>query len=70
MSAIGFLLIAVVVAVVGSLFVVVRSREENSPAYAMDEFKREMQALAPNGEQIAEPRASGRFPFRPDDGDE
>jgi len=69
-SPIGFLLIAVVVAVAGSLLVVVRNRQTTRPENAMDEFKREMQALAPTDESLVDDGRPNRFPFRPDDVDE
>lgn len=69
MSAIAFLLIAVVVAVAGSLVVVLRNQQSKSPDSAMDEFRREMRALAPQDDPLAENRRSSRFPFRPDDVD-
>jgi hypothetical protein len=67
-SAIAFLLIAVVVAVGGSLVVILRNQQAQSPDSAMDEFKREMQALAPQADSL-ESRRTTRFPFRPDDVD-
>jgi hypothetical protein len=44
---VSFLLIAVVVAVVGSLLVVGLNRKPHRPDSAMAEFEREMRALAP-----------------------
>jgi hypothetical protein len=66
-SPIAFLLIAVVVAAVGSLFVVVRSRQVSRPHHAMDEFQREMKALAPRDDESLLGEQPARFPFRPDD---
>ena len=70
MSPIAFLLIAVVVAVAGSLFVVLRNRQVQSPNTAMDDFKREMRALAPQDEPLVDHPRTTLFPHRPDDGDE
>jgi hypothetical protein len=69
-SPIGFLLIAVVVAVAGSLFVVLRNRQVQSPNTAMADFKREMRALAPQDESLIDQSRTSLFPHRPDDRDE
>jgi uncharacterized membrane protein (DUF106 family) len=66
-SPIAFLLIAVVVGAIGSLFVVVRNRQVRHPHHAMDEFQREMKALAPRDEESLLGEQAARFPFRPDD---
>ena len=66
MSPIAFLLIAVVVAAIGSVVLVLRNRQTQSPDSAMDEFRREMQALAPQDP----PETRTRIPFRPNDRDE
>ena len=47
MSPVSFLLIAAVVALVGSLVVVLANRSPSKPDSAMAEFEREMRALAP-----------------------
>ncbi|QGG93977.1 hypothetical protein [Actinomarinicola tropica] len=64
MSGAGFLLIALVVGVLGTMFVMARHRQGTRPDDAMAEFRREMQALAPPGDGPPpdEPR---RFPHRP-----
>lgn len=69
MSPIAFLLIAVVVAAVGSLVVVLRSRQVQSPDHAMDAFRREMRALAPQDPPAPQgpPAERTRIPFRPAD---
>jgi hypothetical protein len=50
-----FLLIAVVISVVGSTFLYLRSRTPSSLDSGIENFRREMQALAPRDEQ-APPR--------------
>ena len=47
MSPVAFLLIAVVIAAIGTLVVVVLNRSPSRPDSAMTEFQREMRALAP-----------------------
>jgi hypothetical protein len=47
MNAAVFLLIAVVVATVGSFVAVMRNRTPTSVESGIDDFRREMQALAP-----------------------
>lgn len=69
MSPIAFLLIAVVVAAVGSAVVVLRNRQTQSPDHAMDAFRREMRALAPQDPEDAPPTRT-RIPFRPPERDE
>lgn len=65
MSPAAFLLIAVVVGVVGSLYVVARQRQTQRPDHAMDEFRREMQALAPTPPPGSVEEQPQRLPFRP-----
>jgi hypothetical protein len=48
-SAVVFLLIALVISVVGTMVVVVRNRTPRSLDSGIDDFRREMQALAPRG---------------------
>lgn len=67
MSPVGFLLIALVISVAGSLVVVLRNRQESHPDQAMDEFRREMNALAPPLTPIEDVEARTRIPFRPND---
>ena len=50
MNPIVFLLIAVVISVVGSLVLYLRSRTPSSLDAGIDNFRREMQALAPRDE--------------------
>ncbi|HEY8525429.1 MAG TPA: hypothetical protein VIL48_10725 [Acidimicrobiales bacterium] len=47
MSAITFLLIALVISIVGTMVVLVRNRTAESVDSGIDDFRREMQALAP-----------------------
>lgn len=65
MSPVGFLLIAVVIGVAGSIIVVLRNRQDGHPDRAMDEFRREMDALAPPPMQLDQPETRTRIPFRP-----
>ncbi|HEX6419964.1 MAG TPA: hypothetical protein VFZ77_15795 [Acidimicrobiales bacterium] len=51
MGPIAFLLIAVVISVVGSTVLYLRSRSPSSLESGIDEFRREMQALAPREQQ-------------------
>jgi hypothetical protein len=55
MGAVAFLMIAVVISVVGSTVLYLRNRTPSSLEGGIDEFRREMQALAPRDEQ-APPR--------------
>jgi hypothetical protein len=48
---IAFLMIAVVISVVGSLVLYLRSRTPTSLDSGIDNFRREMQALAPRDEE-------------------
>jgi hypothetical protein len=50
---IAFLMIAVVISVVGSLVLYLRSRTPSSLDSGIDNFRREMQALAPRDEEPA-----------------
>ena len=50
MTAIAFLMIAVVISVVGSTVLYLRSRTPASLDASIDDFRREMQALAPRDE--------------------
>lgn len=51
MSAIVFLGIAVVISVVGSTLLYVRNRAPSSIEASIDDFRRELQALAPRDER-------------------
>jgi hypothetical protein len=53
---IAFLMIAVVISVVGSLVLYLRSRTPTSLDSGIDNFRREMQALAPRDEEPAHRR--------------
>jgi hypothetical protein len=48
---VAFLMIAVVISVVGSVVLYLRSRTPSSLEAGIDNFRREMQALAPRDEQ-------------------
>ena len=50
MNAVAFLMIAVVISVVGSSVLYLRSRTPTSLESGIDTFRREMQALAPRDE--------------------
>jgi hypothetical protein len=50
-NAVAFLMIAVVISVVGSAVLYLRSRTPSSLEAGIDNFRREMQALAPRDEQ-------------------
>ncbi len=52
MGAVAFLLIAVVISVVGSFVLYMRSRTPSSLESGIDDFRREMDALAPRDEQV------------------
>lgn len=56
MSPIAFLLIAVVISVVGSVVLYLRSRTPSSMEAGIDDFRREMQALAPRDEMTSQRR--------------
>ena len=57
MDAVAFLMIAVVISVVGSLVLYLRSRTPSSLDSGIDNFRREMQALAPrDDEQVPQRR--------------
>jgi hypothetical protein len=47
MSGLGFLLIALVLSVLGSIAIWLRQRPPTSMDHGIDEFQREMKALAP-----------------------
>ena len=51
MGAIAFLLIAVVIAAVGSAVLVLRQRKPTGVITSVDSFRREMEALAPPDER-------------------
>ena len=51
MNAVAFLMIAVVISVVGSAVLYLRSRTPSSLESGIDNFRREMEALAPRDEQ-------------------
>lgn len=63
MSNLVYLLLAVTFSLLGSLFVWYRHRQPRSLEYAIDEFQRELEALAP-GQQPGPPPPS---PPRPPD---
>jgi hypothetical protein len=50
-NAVAFLMIAVVISVVGSAVLYLRSRTPSNLEAGIDNFRREMQALAPRDEQ-------------------
>ncbi len=50
MNAVAFLMIAVVISVVGSAVLYLRSRTPSSLESGIDNFRREMEALAPRDE--------------------
>lgn len=52
MGAAAFLMIAVVISVVGSTILYLRSRTPSSLDSGIENFRREMQALAPRDEQV------------------
>ena len=52
MGAVAFLMIAVVISVVGSTILYLRSRTPSSLDSGIENFRREMQALAPRDEQV------------------
>ena len=49
MSSLLYLGIAVVISVIGGLYIYVRNRKPTSLNHGIEEFQREMRALAPNG---------------------
>jgi hypothetical protein len=51
-GAVAFLMIAVVISVVGSTILYLRSRTPSSLDSGIENFRREMQALAPRDEQV------------------
>jgi len=53
MNPIAFLMIAVVISLVGSLVLYLRSRTPTSLESGIDNFRREMQALAPRDDELA-----------------
>jgi uncharacterized membrane protein len=58
-SPVAFLLIAVIIAAIGTMVVVVVNRSPSRPDSAMTEFQREMRALAPRPSAETPPRRSG-----------
>jgi hypothetical protein len=52
MGAVAFLMIAVVITAVGSGILYLRNRTPSSLEAGIDNFRREMQALAPRDEQV------------------
>ena len=52
MGAVAFLMIAVVISVVGGLVLYLRNRTPTGLDSGIDNFRREMQALAPRDEQV------------------
>lgn len=68
MSPVAYLVIAVVVGLVGIAVVVAMNRTPRRPDFAMEEFRREMQALAPPGsagDRRPTPDGSGVNPIGP-----
>jgi hypothetical protein len=55
-GAVAFLMIAVVISVVGSTILYLRSRTPSSLDSGIENFRREMQALAPRDEQVPQRR--------------
>ena len=53
MNPVAFLMIAVVISIVGSLVLYLRSRTPTSLESGIDNFRREMQALAPRDDEPA-----------------
>ncbi len=51
MDPVAFLMIAVVISIVGSLVLYLRSRTPSSLESGIDTFRREMQALAPRDDE-------------------
>ncbi len=51
MSAVFFLMIAVVISVVGGIVLYLRNRTPSSMEAGIDNFRREMEALAPRDEE-------------------
>jgi len=51
-GAVAFLMIAVVISVVGGLVLYLRNRAPTGLDSGIDNFRREMQALAPRDEQV------------------
>lgn len=62
MSPVAFLLIAVVIAALGTVVVVLVNRSPSRPDSAMTEFQREMRALAPRPPAGAPPRRPASDP--------
>jgi hypothetical protein len=56
MTPIAFLLLALIISVVGSLVLYMRSRTPSSLESGIDNFRREMQALAPRDELVPQRR--------------
>lgn len=65
MSAIGFLLIVVVVCGIGGLALWVQHREPNTMESGLDAFKREMDALAPPADDPEPKLRRAKRPTRP-----
>jgi len=55
-GALAFLMIALVISVVGSTVLYLRNRSPSSLESGIDNFRREMQALAPRDEQVPQRR--------------
>jgi hypothetical protein len=57
MTALWFLLAALAVSAIGSLIIVLRHRQPSTEDWSVEEFRREMQALAPDTTRVRqEPR--------------
>lgn len=60
MSGVGFLMIAVVIAVIGSVIVWLRHRQPNNPLASVGDFEREMQALGTKPPTVADGQLEAR----------
>lgn len=56
MNAVAFLMLALVISVAGSTVLYLRNRAPSSLESGIDNFRREMQALAPRDEQVPQRR--------------
>ncbi|HEX5945144.1 MAG TPA: hypothetical protein VFY82_02655 [Acidimicrobiales bacterium] len=56
MNAVAFLMLAVVISVAGSTVLYLRNRAPSSLESGIDNFRREMEALAPRDEQVPQRR--------------
>ena len=65
MSALGFLLIVVVVSALGGLVLWIQHREPNTLESGLDSFRREMEALAPPRDDPEPKLRRAKRPSRP-----